>query len=662
MIDHKGGKKAKDQNEQKVDSQRKGVAQFKAAKESGELAPTQLKKLADNYLDQKQPIQKKANLESKPKGNNTGLPEKLKSGIENISGHSMDDVHVHYNSDKPAQLQAHAYAQGNQIHLAPGQEKHLPHEAWHVVQQKQDRVKPTTSLNENVHINDDAGLEKEADVMGAKAQRLGKENKAFEIRGDHTENSQHYSTVQRVQLIDPKAPKNEQVIQPKITIGSTVYNKKGSNATKALVERLKNTYGGTNWKRGWIKYLTESAGNYQEIPEGPFSNDQELADAIENKFPPSQKGSVEAQFLFDAFNESDLSLTGFIWKVLKNGVILNDGRVFTKADLLKAMSKSDGKKLIGDHWRDTNNAVHGGQLIQGKHEWILTSNLIYVIENAKSLKDLEIWFMAAEMLRSPTQNVIFDFDLSQSEVNALVNDGVKLSELQKLGAHPGALYEERGSNDEKKLDPKKHNKQAVQGSSKFHDRLESLLKTYLNPQKSDISGYLQGLLDFHKKEIWSGTINGYTPDDFQNVETGFYTGTKIDSQKKDQDMKAFMLRQQQNYQNDRMILRNQIQAILSELNSIESSNTLAVDVKKLKELDEDSKYDVEVYFEEIDDQFNIESKKLAQFYQMKINKSPNQFEAINSEYKQKWRELYDQYIHEKSSYLEKTYNDVMKIS
>ena len=27
-----------------------------------------------------------------------------------------------------------AYAQGSDIHLAPGQEQHLPHEAWHVVQ------------------------------------------------------------------------------------------------------------------------------------------------------------------------------------------------------------------------------------------------------------------------------------------------------------------------------------------------------------------------------------------------------------------------------------------------------------------------------------------------------------------------------------------------
>jgi hypothetical protein len=103
------------------------------------------------------------------KKNNTGLPDQLKSGIESLSGHLMDDVKVHYNSDKPAQLSAHAYAQGTDIHLASGQEKHLPHEAWHVVQQKQGRVKPTMQMKGKVNVNDDKGLEKEADVMGVKA-------------------------------------------------------------------------------------------------------------------------------------------------------------------------------------------------------------------------------------------------------------------------------------------------------------------------------------------------------------------------------------------------------------------------------------------------------------------------------------------------------------
>lgn len=101
--------------------------------------------------------------------NRTGMPDNLKSGIENLSGHSLDDVQVHFNSSKPAQLNALAYAQGSDIHVAPGQEQHLPHEAWHVVQQKEGRVQPTLQMNGDVPVNDDAGLEHEADVMGAKA-------------------------------------------------------------------------------------------------------------------------------------------------------------------------------------------------------------------------------------------------------------------------------------------------------------------------------------------------------------------------------------------------------------------------------------------------------------------------------------------------------------
>jgi hypothetical protein len=100
--------------------------------------------------------------------NRTGLPDPLKAGIEGLSGLSMDDVHVHYNSPKPAQLNALAYAQGSEIYLSPGQQHHLAHEAWHTVQQMQGRVSPTVQVN-GAAINDDKGLEKEADRMGSQA-------------------------------------------------------------------------------------------------------------------------------------------------------------------------------------------------------------------------------------------------------------------------------------------------------------------------------------------------------------------------------------------------------------------------------------------------------------------------------------------------------------
>ena len=137
----------------------------------------QLQSMADNHSAQQQEsIQKKEN--------NTGLPNNLKTGMENLSGMSLDDVKVHRNSDKPAQLQAHAYAQGTDIHLGSGQEKHLQHEAWHVVQQKQGRVKPTMQMKGKVNVNDDAGLEKEADLMGAKAAQWSSKmnNSVMEIK------------------------------------------------------------------------------------------------------------------------------------------------------------------------------------------------------------------------------------------------------------------------------------------------------------------------------------------------------------------------------------------------------------------------------------------------------------------------------------------------
>jgi hypothetical protein len=145
-----------------------------------EKAPLQIKQ---NPLQFLQPKQNPLNMSSKGaqtngnnplqlKQNKTGLPDNLKAGVEALSGYTMDDVKVHYNSDKPAQLQALAYAQGTDIHVAPEQEKHLPHEAWHVVQQKQGRVQPTIQLKESVPVNDNKVLENEANIMGERALQI----------------------------------------------------------------------------------------------------------------------------------------------------------------------------------------------------------------------------------------------------------------------------------------------------------------------------------------------------------------------------------------------------------------------------------------------------------------------------------------------------------
>jgi hypothetical protein len=135
-------------------------------------------------LQQEEPVQEHVKLLQR-RANATGLPDTLKAGVENLSGLSMDDVRVHYDSSEPARLQALAYTQGVDIHMGPGQQQHLPHEAWHVVQQMQGRVKPILQAK-GIAVNNDEGLENEADVMGARANHVsggslpGKEASGFD--------------------------------------------------------------------------------------------------------------------------------------------------------------------------------------------------------------------------------------------------------------------------------------------------------------------------------------------------------------------------------------------------------------------------------------------------------------------------------------------------
>lgn len=220
--------------------------------------------------------------------NNTGLPDNLKSGIENLSGFSMDDVRVHYNSAKPAQLQAHAYAQGTDIHVASGQEKHIPHEAWHVVQQKQGRVKPTAQLKGKVPLNDDAGLEKEADIMGARAvQTPGAEVPAAK-RGNTTATR---ITVQR--KINGKSTVNEiETILKKDIMAWSLYT--SSQQLKDFI----NTH------------VTDPANDYQSYPNAHKPQELKINTPAKTQKLDSENAIIKwVQALYYSFFESDSGFT-----------------------------------------------------------------------------------------------------------------------------------------------------------------------------------------------------------------------------------------------------------------------------------------------------------------------------------------------------------------
>lgn len=179
-------------------------------------APAQKKDAssASSVLDnssQSESLQRKADMANNaaqraeaPRPNNTGMPDNLKSGIESLSGFSMDDVRVHYNSSMPATVQALAYTQGTDIHVAPGQEKHLPHEARHVAQQMAGRVSPTTNIN-GMPVNDNAALEYEADVMGEKAAAQRKNCTQLKIKKNTTDTIQCQFNINNLRNINSQA-------------------------------------------------------------------------------------------------------------------------------------------------------------------------------------------------------------------------------------------------------------------------------------------------------------------------------------------------------------------------------------------------------------------------------------------------------------------------
>jgi len=102
------------------------------------------------------------------------LPTDVRTKMETAFATDFSDVRVHIGQEASS-LGAIAYTWGSNIHFAPGQynpytlqgQKLLGHELWHVVQQKNGRVK--NPFGGGVAVVQDHALEAEADRMGIKA-------------------------------------------------------------------------------------------------------------------------------------------------------------------------------------------------------------------------------------------------------------------------------------------------------------------------------------------------------------------------------------------------------------------------------------------------------------------------------------------------------------
>lgn len=250
-----------------------------------------------------------ASLPVKP--NNTSLPDNLKNGIENLSGINMDHVRVYYNSDKPAQLQAHAYAQGSEIHVAPGQEKHLPHEAWHVVQQAQGRVKPGVQMKGDMNINEDEGLEKEADAMGARALQavsLDTQKKSSYICSA----TQKSAPVQRVNYNDEKLNAKRRTAKVGLELAFNdsftqkhFGNKGYESSTDYLIDSVKEKV--NDYRARWIARAQTDATNNQWILAVTQEAHPQGADHIFGDFGRTKFTYTTLKLLNDPQNPDNLN-------------------------------------------------------------------------------------------------------------------------------------------------------------------------------------------------------------------------------------------------------------------------------------------------------------------------------------------------------------------
>ncbi|CAD0009123.1 eCIS core domain-containing protein [Flavobacterium salmonis] len=406
------------QHQKKISDNKTEVS---AANINRESSSVQLKDNRKSSAIQQKLSEKTTNQESgftpiQRKKNNTGLPDNLKSGIENLSGHSMGDVKVHYNSDKPAQLNAHAYAQGTNIHVASGQEKHLPHEAWHVVQQKQGRVKPTLQMKEKVSVNNDKGLEKEADVMGAKALQMKSSfhNNSVILSGAKNTTPNHLP-IQRYSI--KKAPENNRIYSQsnngnmltgmgspnhdfyvEHTQAFPVMNTMIENSPLEIFGRAKEKLFGKNMLKAGLRYKTNrlvDEGRKEQIKRKDIKEDffeSKKTENVQLQYEHNVLPHIKAyrQLILNSAKHKIENIG--LSKPVVSAIIGSLYELITSLNLFKKVFNSEIANK-GDFYEDSKNLAHVGlELIRTVDHPLYETNLTKAKLITAKQTLLETWF------------------------------------------------------------------------------------------------------------------------------------------------------------------------------------------------------------------------------------------------------------------------------
>ncbi len=177
---------------------------------------------------------------------------------------------------------------------------------------------------------------------------------------------------------------------------------------------------------------------------------------------------------------------------------------------------------IDRKWRDKANSKRVGQTISGKHEWIPTNMMPYMLSMAAGWEDVR-WLIGTEILRTPCIWLIYrgrirkTVKINQIDGKAIYANAPKLqagktvSQIADLQAHVGALY---------CYDSNKNKMTARQGGMPtWHSHLREIIRRHLNTDTNDLQGFWLELGRFIGMSIWDGSLEQL--GNFADEKTGW---------------------------------------------------------------------------------------------------------------------------------------------
>ncbi|HWF48602.1 MAG TPA: hypothetical protein VG168_16450 [Bryobacteraceae bacterium] len=190
-----------------------------------------------------------------------------------------------------------------------------------------------------------------------------------------------------------------------------------------------------------------------------------------------------------------MGIQGLSWRLMEHGKVTTASGDFTFDDFVYVRDNfKDVQKKLDAQWRD-----QASDKVAGKHEWIPTNMIPYMVSNVKNKAGQ--WRAAMDLLRSPTQYIVY----TPGANNPHYVMGHPLSEFLDLNGHVGALYH--------KNDPSPR----IKNMGPWHDGLREILMTHLNLANGNENfiGYFKDLISYVQNTVWVGSSN--IPIDIQKA-------------------------------------------------------------------------------------------------------------------------------------------------